>query len=431
MTYPQRTDDMFYCFYVNHCLMDVFNGIMSWFTQSYYTDFKYKVMGGYDKAIKLIKESYSKDKQPNIPLPSISLNPLGDIAVDPKFAQLWRVPSIGTNLQQLYMDPIYEDERFGFSVIANRFTGNFEVIIYCGSPYEYLDFFTQTLMWFHGGFNRRVRPGLISTNCIIPDEVVTTAYDGDTPYDWATAGVSKQLIKSMNSEFFVYPMTLGPQIWLTSVTNGSTIYGEDDVESYKLQLTIEYDVDLPTHVIVRRNDRIQHMNVKLSTSDPVFVPSIASAKGDDYTIVDDNPNMRDRPADALGDPKYFKILKQQEYQMYMLCPRDIIRPCKCEGECRCKSTTLTHAVTLQYRFDTEVTPDDQFVIDFSTVIPYTVDEMDKIVIGNREIGKLDYGVDYIVDTDETGTKITVLSNVKKDACWDIYIYKDLNNEEEP
>lgn len=423
--YHQRTDDKFYCFYVNHCLMDVFSGIMSWFSESYYNAFKHKILGGYDKAIQEIRMHLNKKDQAEIlPLPSISLNPFGDITVDPKFAQLWRVPSIGTNLASLYMDPIYEDEYFGFSVIANRFVGNFEVIIYCASAYEYLDFFVQTSMWFHGGFNRRVRPGLIHTNCIIPDDVILGSY-GDAPYDWSETGITKQFIKSMNGDYFLYPITLGPQIWLTSATNGSTVYGEDDLASYKLQLSIEYDVDLPTHIIVRSNDRIKDMNIRLSTSDVVYVPLTEVIENETNTIVDNNPFMKDRPKNALGDPLYFKSIKQEEYQQYMNCPTDIIKPCgkAVEDGMNCETITYHHKCTLRYKFTEDIKSTDNFIIDISTIVKYQIHFYDEIIIGDPNIGKLTYGVDYIMDLDETGTKITVLKNVTKDTTWDIYIYQ--------
>lgn len=429
MTYYQRTDDKYYCFYINHCMMDVFSGIMSWFNTSYYNAFKHKILGGYDKAIREIKNHYNNNEQgQTVALPAISLNPFGDISVDPKFAHLWRVPSIGTNLHRLYLDPIYEDEDFGFTVVANRFIGNFEVIIYCESAYEYLDFFTQTLMWFHGGFNRRVRPGLITTNCIIPDEVVTQSY-GDGPYDWSKAGVTKHFIKSMNEDYYLYPMTLGPQIWLTSVTNASTVYGEDDLSSYKLQLSIEYDVDLPTHIIVKTTKHIEHLNMHISTVDPVYVPKISVTENKNNSVVYVNdPYMKDRPEDALGDPRYFKVLKQEEYHEYMSCPHDIVKPC---GECgtgQCKQSSLKHQCTLQYKFPEDVTKDDEHIIDISTAVPYTINDYDWVIIGNREIGQLEYGKDFEVDLSETGTKIKVLSDVKKDACWDIFIYQNEETE---
>ena len=423
MTYHQRTDNKFYCFYVNNCLMDAFSGMMSWFSESYYNAFKHCILGGYDKAIREIKTHLKNGEQSGaLPLPSISLNPFGDLAVDPKFPQLWRVPSVGTNLASLYLDPLYEDEYFGFSVIANRFTGNFEVIIYCNSPYEYLDFFVQTLMWFHGGFNRRVRPGLISTNCIIPDEVVETAYE-DAPYDWTKSGLKKEFVKSMNGNYYLFPINIGPQIWLTGVSNASTVYGEDDVASYKLQITVEYDIDLPTHVIVKSNDRIRNMNIHLSTSDPVFVPEIKMFDSDENTLVDDNPNMKLRPEDVLGDSKYFRRVKQQEYQRYMFAPETAARPCSASG-CSRSNTTLEHACTLSYKFDKKVTKEDEFIIDFSSFIPYRVSQYDMIMIGNKEFGVLVYGTDYEVDLNETGSKIKVLTNVEPGTMWDIYVYKE-------
>jgi hypothetical protein len=275
-------------------------------------------------------------------------------------------------------------------------------------------------MWFHGGFNRRVRPGLIHTNCIIPDEVITGSY-GDAPYDWSHTGITKQFIKSMNGEYFLYPMTLGPQIWLTSATNGSTIYGEDDLASYKLQLSIEYDVDLPTHIIVRSNDRIKDMNIRLSTSDVVYVPKTEVVDNNTNKVVDNNPALT-------------KVIKQEEYFQYMYCPQDIIKPCgqPTKDGMNCETITYHHQCTLRYKFTKDVKPEDNFVIDISSVVDYRIYLYDEIIIGNPDVGQLTFGVDYIVDINETGSKITVLKDVSKDTMWDIYIYQPegaINNED--
>ena len=401
-------------FYVHNPLMDVFSGIMSWFNTAYFTDFKATIIGGYDRAIKEIEDSLNSGEQvEQLKLPAISLNPFGDIATDPKFPNLWRCKDIGESLQNLYMDPIYEDDYFGFSVIANRFTGNFEVIIYVQSPYEYLDHYIQSIMFFHGGFNRRVRPGLIRTNAIIPDEVVNTAYDGVAPYDWSGSGITQEFIKVLNADHFVYPMELGPQIWLNSITNASTIYGDDGLTTYKLQMVIEYDVDLPTHIIVKNNDRIESLNIKITTSDPVFIPEIPIYNASDTVYVTDDQNLEGVPSDAIGPQPYFKELKVQEYYPYMFAPDRMVRSCE-------NGITIKHAMTVQYTFTNDVAADDGFQIDISAAnIPITI--YDQIIIGDR-IGELVYGTAYEVDLEATGTIITVKMDVPANRVWDILLY---------
>jgi len=403
----------FRCFYVHNCLMDVYSGIMGWFTTNYFTEFNATILGGYDRAIKEIEDALaSGDQVETVKLPAISLNPFGDISTDPNFPQLWRLHNLGENLQTLYMDPEWEDDYFGFSVVANRFRGNFEVIIYVQSPYEYLDHYIQSMMFFKGGYNRKVRPGLIQTHAIIPDEVITTAY-ADAPYDWSQSGITSEFIKVLNRDHFIYPMELGPQVWLTSIANASIVYGEDSLATYKLQLTLEYDVDIPTHIIVTDNNRIEHMNIKISTSDPVFIPPVPQFENDDMTVVKDWENMDDIPENILGPSPYFKKFKIQEYYPYMFGPDRMTRSCE-NGE------TLKHAVSLQYIFDDDVLADDGFTIDMSPA-NNPIDVYDKIIIGDR-IGHLVYGTAYDVDLDATGNIITVKMDVPKDRVWDILLY---------
>jgi len=398
--------------------MDVFSGIMGWFNTSYFTNFKAQILGGYDRAIKEIQD-YNKDGRQTevVPLPAISINPFGDIATDPKFPNLWRAKDIGENLQDLYMDPEYEDDYFGFSVIANRFTGNFEVIIFVETPYEYLDHYLQSIMFFHGGFNRRVRPGLIHTNVIIPDEVIETAY-ADAPYDWTNTGIAKHFVKAVNTDHYLYPIDIGPQMWMTSITNASTVYGQDALSTYKIQMVVEYDVDIPTHIIVKNNERINIMNIKLSTCDPVYIPEVPKLESDPFTVVIDDANMKSVPENILGPSEYFKKVKLQEYFMYMQSPDRLVRACGCRE-------TLKHKLTIQYKFTQNVLAGDGFQIDISAA-NHPIDVYDKIVIGDR-IGMLVYGTAYDIDLDATGTIITVKMDVPSGRTWDILLYTNDND----
>lgn len=403
----------FRCFFVHNCLMDVFSGIMTWFTTLYYNDFKMKVLGTYDRAKKEIEDFYKQGKQPEtIPLPAISMNPFGDITSDPKFPQLWRLKDIGENLQDLYLEPEYEDEYFGFSVIAHRFTGNFEVVLFLQSPYEFLDHYIQSIMFFHGGYNRRVRPGLIRTNVIIPDEVITNAYNG-TPYDWTETGISQSLIKVLNKQCFLYPIFLGPQIWLSSITNGSTVYGEEGLPVYRIQMVVEYDVEIPTHIIVRGTDRIKNMNIKLMTYDPVLIPEVPILKDNEYQIIIDDQNLRGAPENILGPDPYFKRFKVQEYQRYMFAPQKFLQVCK-------NNRSYKHILTLQYQFERDVSKSESFQISLYDK-NIKLNTYDEIIIGDRK-GVLVFGTAYSINLEDDQQYITVKMDVTKNTIWDIFVY---------
>jgi hypothetical protein len=405
----------FRCFFVHNCMMDVFSGITQWFTQSYFTEFNTVCMGGYDRAIREIQEDLSIQNEAEKALkPALSIQPIGDLTTDEKFAQLWRLQEIGTNLHDLYLEPLYEDDYFGFNVVANRLRGNFEVIIYLTSPYEYLDHYIQSLMFFHGGFNRRVRCGMVQTHALIPDEVLAGAY-ADAPYDWSQTDLTTHFNNVINREYSYFPMELGPQIWLSSISNASTVYGEDALGTYKIQLVCEYDIDVPTHIIVKANDKIQTLNMKITTNDPIFIPNVPRYSDSATQIVIDDLNLKDVPRDALGPDKYFKELKMQEYHAYMFGPDRMIRGCS-------SGTTLVHHATINFIFDEDVNGEDGYTIDISQA-GMPIDYYDKIIIGDRT-GVLTYGKSYEVDLEDTGTIVTVKTDVTKDTIWDILLYKE-------
>jgi hypothetical protein len=99
----------------------------------------------------------------------------------------------------------------------------------------------------------------------------------------------------------------------------------------------------------------------------------------------------------------------------MFGPDRMIRGCA-------SGATLKHHATVNFIFDQDVTPEDGFTIDISQAgLP--IDYYDKIIIGDRK-GVLMYGESYEVDLDDTGTIITVKTNVSKDDIWDILLYKE-------
>lgn len=397
--------------------MDAFSGILQWFKDSYGNGkFKTVVMGGYDKAVREIRSHFKDGKQPEVPvLPAISLNPLGDISMDPRFMQLWRVPSIGSDLAGLYLnDLIYEDRNFGFALIHNRFIGNFEVIIYCQSAYEYMDFFTQTLLWFHNGGGRVVRPGLIKTNCILPEEIVKGAYENE---DWASSGLTRKFIRQMNENGFIYPVVIAPQIKLSSVSNASTVYGDSDVSEYKLQITVEYDIDLPTHILVRNDamPMIQDLVIRTNDSEMVYHHVYTP---EDKTVADIEEEWYKRSYNSY----YFARLEKDEYF-------NLIYDYESLAKFTSRPDDYVQVMAMEYKFPKDCDPETiPYIIDLS-VIPYEIESYDEIVIGSRSpdeeegYGIIKAGDAYTVDFGQTYKQISPKYKIKKDTVWDIVIYK--------
>jgi len=406
-------------FYINNGLMTVYQGIFNWFIQDYFTDFKYKTMSTHDKAIEELKQyacdantSGSGELVDAIPLPAISFNPLGDILPDPNFLHLWRFRQIGVPGVNAFIRPYeYEDEYFAYSIIRTKFKGNLEMIIWLESVYEYIDHKVMLQMWFHGGNNRRVRIDHIDTNIIIPADIIETAYQG-FQYDWSNTGLRNELIKVLNQDKYFLPLKMSPQIWLTSLSDASVVYGGDDIANYKLQLTMEYDVDLPTYIVIRNAEKMENIKITfdtdIATSSKDYQIEIPPDDPDNTETYEPENNNDIWPENVKGpeQPKY--IPKQT--QPYLHIPAQALRICD--------NSTFEFKKALAYQFPNDVLSVDNHTINLDGEV---VDDPDKIIVGHRKIGELIYGNTYELDL--AGENIIVKIDVDKDTYWDIFIYQ--------
>lgn len=404
-------------YYLSHCMTDVHSNIMDWLIRCYERHgqkMAYIVQAGYDKGIREIKAHFSKGTQPEQPrLPALIYNGLnGDMVADQKFLNLYR-SEIGIDLYSAYLGCTeYEDRYFGYSIPRLRITGNGEYIILCESQYSYTDMFLQTLMIFHGGVNRRIREAMVKTECVIPENIITQAYPDGT---WFDSGVTRHFIKSMNGDFFVLPLMLGPQIWLTGISNASTIYGENDVSEYKLQVTFEYDVDLPAMMVCRSDMQPMALGLSLETQDSeliydhIFTPS-------NQTLEDISKEWFERAMSTY----YFAKMDKDDYFKLIYSYDDLARFVN-------EPEDYVQVLALEYKFPKDCRPGETpYIIDMSS-IPYEIDDYSEIVVGMRSdtegYGILKGGDAYTVDFNETRKCLIPSIDIDAGTIWDIVIYK--------
>lgn len=409
-------------YYLSHCMTDVHSNIMDWLIKCYQRHgqtMQYAVQAGYDKGIREIKAHFANKQQPEQPrLPAFIYNGLnGDMVADQKFLNLYR-SEIGIDLYSAYLGCTeYEDRYFGYSIPRLRISGNGEYIILCESQYAYVDTFLQTLMIFHGGVNRRVREAMVKTECVIPEEIITKAYpDGS----WFDSGVTRHFIKSMNGDYFVLPLLLGPQIWLTGITNASTLYGGEDESEYKLQVTFEYDLDLPAMMVCRSDMQPMALGLSLQTQDAELVY--------DHIFTPDNKPLEEISKEWFERAKSTYYFAKMDKDQYFNLVYDYEALAKFVNE----PEDYVQMMALEYKFPRDCNPSEEpYIIDMSS-IPYEIDDYTEIVIGTRS-EKDGYGIlkpidAYTIDLDDTRKCIFPQIEVEAGTVWDIVIYKKADPE---
>lgn len=149
---------------------------------------------------------------------------------------------------------IYQDNSLKISPILNRYKGRFEVILWCSSVYEAMDYRILAYQFF-GGIGRPIYPKNIEGYFILPDELVTYHHTNDFTgesydLDWENnTPVTTKLIKNINQNKYVFPFSMRPYITMVGVSDGSEVYGSDDLSEHRLTLELEWESMIPTHFI--------------------------------------------------------------------------------------------------------------------------------------------------------------------------------------
>jgi hypothetical protein len=122
-------------------------------------------------------------------------------------------------------------------------------------------------MW-SGGLNRYLRPEHYWSYIVLPDEVLNYEYDGSDsvdPYqiDWRGSDAVITLIRSMDQERVVYPVILSPMYKITGLSDAGEKFGGTNFPAYKLQITCEFEIDLPTFLHIKADWKLNSTNVAL------------------------------------------------------------------------------------------------------------------------------------------------------------------------
>jgi hypothetical protein len=147
--------------------------------------------------------------------------------------------------------------------VFSRYQGSFELIWWLNSVYELLDVRTY-LFQFSSGYGRLMRPRCFECFIILPDAILETEDGSGQPIDWTQTQGTVRKINNMNQDCFTMPILLNPWFKFTSINDATQKYGGDDVAEYKLSVTVEYEIELPTYMVITPDAYLKKINFNVS-----------------------------------------------------------------------------------------------------------------------------------------------------------------------
>lgn len=240
-------------FFINNCFGSFFRGTLSWFGDVFYKRLIYRVLGSYDKSVEYFnkKKQFDREIDTNI-LPSLTLDPSYDFEPsEPGGKFLWRhaqyAPGLAKKLWMGYEG--FEDQSLDVVPVFSRYKGTFDLIFWLNSVYELLDIRTYLFQW-SGGYNRLFRPTFFDSFIVVPDTLINHQIEGDIPIDWSKSPMTVMMVDNTARIEHTLPVCLTPWYKFTSISDSSTKYGNDSVAEYKLTASVEYEVEIPTYLVL-------------------------------------------------------------------------------------------------------------------------------------------------------------------------------------
>jgi len=321
--------------YINGVMGSFFRGIADFFRTELYPRTTEMIISTYEKGLVHYQkriETLNENHHPRYPfvtfIPSMDFEPeeragrffYGYPAFDNKFA-----------LEQ-FGPVLYNDDNVKISPVLNRYKGRFEVMMWCSSVYEAMDYRVLAYQFF-GGIGRPIYPKNIEGYFILPDELVTYHYTNDFTgesydLDWENnTPVTTKLIKNINQNKYVFPFSMTPHITLTGISDGSESYGADDLSEQRLSLELEWEGMIPTHFI------FQHTHLPKSakkfefqiTSGFNYVQATGGSTAEEIMVsIYDSTNETFERVDAVYKDVFNYIITQDDSDAITIDNDDIV-----------------------------------------------------------------------------------------------------------
>lgn len=267
-----KTQKKYLYTFIHNVYADFFSDMMNYFADHVYPRFGHRVMGTYDKAVEYLTKKAQYDREMDMPMkPAIILNPTGEFNIAEGNAggkQYWRFPNLTPGFATRLFDPVYQDDHVKITPGFMRIKGEVELIMLLESFYEYCDIRMLFLNIF-GGTDRIIEPQFFNSFIILPEDLVNYEYYNEytgTRYtlDWDTAGAYETLVRTTNRNELVIPVNIKPQISLVGISDASERYGgTDSLPSWKLNATINYEIELPVWLLMETDYLAQNINLEV------------------------------------------------------------------------------------------------------------------------------------------------------------------------
>ena len=247
--------------YINNVMGNFIKGIADFFRTDWFPRCQREniIISTYEKAVQHFEDRKAKGGENLSPkYPYIVFNPDLNFEPEPTAGKFFHgYPNfVNKYASKLYNPRIYQDDEVYIAPILNRYRGSFEMIMWCSSPYELIDYEAFIYQYF-GGIDRIIYPKHIEGFIILPDEYLQYTYEN--PYigvprqlDWENSETEAILIKNINQNKQVFDFEITPWLKLTSVNDGSDKYGSagDEIGDHRLIVNIEWECSLPTHLVL-------------------------------------------------------------------------------------------------------------------------------------------------------------------------------------
>jgi hypothetical protein len=252
--------------YIHNIFGCFVNSMAEFFSTELYPDTKEVVIGTYHKAIQHYKKFREEGGENHtLRYPLLIFDPMLDFEPEEftgRFFHAYPNYSQKKLAAKLWGPAFYKDDNIEITPVLNRYKGTFQVSVLCRSVYEAIDLKFLTLQFF-GGKDRIIYPKNVNGYFILPNSFLYHEYNN--PYteetytlDWEnykeTVDLDPKaeliLIKTINQEKWVYPFSIQPWLILRDVSDGGEKYGGEDLSEYRLVMDIEWECNLPTHLVM-------------------------------------------------------------------------------------------------------------------------------------------------------------------------------------
>ena len=243
--------------FVSNLLGTFHKSILDFFLEVFYTRFKIGVITTANNAIFKITKYYENSNKEitGVPLPSVSIDPTGDLDHDERTNYLWRYSNFGGAFGGKLYEPIYEDDYVKISPVYNRFRGTYTIYMFLSSMDEMLDMKLK-LIQYYGGKDRYFKPDFIHAYLHIPSPLVEYRYQNDIlgidqQLDWSSTLMENRMFRVIAKDVYAQPVVMDPLIRMSGLPSPSANkFGDSsNIPDFRLETTFEYEMDLPVFMV--------------------------------------------------------------------------------------------------------------------------------------------------------------------------------------